>query len=777
MLNRRQFMFQVPAMAGLAATVASQTGPRVRQIDIVHHTHLDVGYTDQPSVVREKQKRYLDAAIDLCRADKTFRWTVETLVEFDDWWRAASAAQRGRLLAAVAAGQIDVMGLPFNQTPFLNALQWRQMMSWIPAEVWRRVNPRAAMQNDVNGFPRAGAMLLLDRGIRHLLMGLNADSGGPPFRRPSAFWWKMPDQRQLFIWLGDHYGRAMAYLKAPPQGFTTDEPSLRAAHANCLERLQRLEQDGYEHDRLILTFTNPLSYDNGWPYPTLAPFIAAWNALGLKPALRLVTATQAVLEMEKAVGGKIPVLEGEWTDWWANGAASGPREVAASRFAKRHLAAALSPVWGPLPQGAAPEVEAILKDLCLFDEHTWGGSNSISAPYSLRAQGQYTEKSELAYRPMTHAEWLLARRWRTKLAALPEGVYAVNPAPSEISGWATISDGTPGGEFRSLVETATGARLELVKDNRSLRFWVEKLPPRTIAAFRPDTVAFSDFPGDVKPAMKLDDSGWPVSATWPEMAKPLFAGSFGEFLSVSLVPPANRATIAGLHANPDAEKRAQIRQKSLRQEKATYGAAQVKENAHTLVYTQEMRHPRIDHARRSLELWKREARARLTVQFDRLSSTAPELFYLAFAFPQGLPLPVFSCGGVPFTPYRDQLPGSCRDYFAIDGWAHYPAAEGHWLWVTRDAPLAVVGGPHALERHQAEPPDIHRLLSMIFDNCWHTNFVANSEGTMEFQYDLVWSPKIANPGEAAEALATEPVVAVNGGVRESPVLVRDIYQP
>ena len=45
---------------------------------------------------------------------------------------------------------------------------------------------------------------------------------------------------------------------------------------------------------LILTFTNPVAYDNGGPVPSLAPFIAAWNRLQLAPSLRLATATQAV---------------------------------------------------------------------------------------------------------------------------------------------------------------------------------------------------------------------------------------------------------------------------------------------------------------------------------------------------------------------------------------------------------------------------------------------------------------------------------------------------
>ncbi len=86
---------------------------------------------------------------------------------------------------------------------------------------------------------------------------------------------------------------------------------------------------------------------------------------------------------------------------------------------------------------------------------------------------------------------------------------------------------------------------------------------------------------------------------------------------------------------------------------------------------------------RKLELWKRAPRARLTLRVDRLSSLAPEILFAAFPLPCGGALPRLSCGGMPFTPYTDQLPGSCRDYFAVDGWAHYATPAGHWLAVTR----------------------------------------------------------------------------------------------
>jgi len=779
-MQRRDFLLGIPAAAGLAGRSHGQAAQpaKIRRVDLVHHTHTDVGYTELPSVVRELQKRYLDAAIDACRADAGFRWTVESLLGLDDWWRDRPKARQDELVELVRAGRMDVMAMPFNQTPFLNAAQWRQMMAWIPPERWQRLNIRAAMQNDVNGCPRAGAMALLDRGIRRLLMGINADSGGPPFRRPDAFWWKLPDGRRLFVWLGEHYGSAMRYLEAAREGvrLRPDEASVRAAQAGLVKRLREIEGEGYAYERLILTFTHPAHYDNGSPFPSLGPFVAAWRKLGLEPELSLVTATEAVLAMENEAGARAPELEGEWTDWWANGDASGPREVAASRVAKRSLAAARSPVFGPMPARTAPEVERILKDLCLFDEHTWGASRSISEPYGLNTLAQYAEKSDLAYRPMGMAEFLLSRRVRAAVDPLPPAIYAVNPAPAQVSGWATIAAGAVGEQSRSLVDVKSGERVALEKWEGVFHVWLEKMPANSLRAFRAEP---ADAPEAAvrSPEVRTGPLGWPVSAVWPGMQKPLFDGEAGDFIGVAVVPPADRRTITQLHANPDAEQRAGIRRTAFRQTAASYGEARLAETAHTTVYTQEIRHPRLAHAERVMELWKAEPRAHVTVRFDRLSSTGPEVLFLGFTLPESLPLPVFSCGGVPFTPYRDQLRGSCRDYFAIDGWAHYRSAGGHWLWVTRDAPLVALGAPHVVERHQQEPAVPHRILAMVFDNCWHTNFVADSHGTMQFRFDLVWQPDLQRPAELAEALAAEFIVAANGAVREEAPLLEHLYRP
>lgn len=634
-MNRRYFLAGVAGVP-VARALAMAAAPGVRVLDIVHHTHLDVGYTAMPAVVRENQIRYLDAAIACCREDARFRWTIETLLEFDDWWRAASPERRATLQNLVRAGRMDVMAMPFNQTPFMNAMQWEQAMKWIPATLWRQMGIQVAMQNDVNGFPRAGAKALLDRGIPRLMMGINADSGGPPFRRPDAFWWKQPDGRRLFVWLGEHYGSVMNYLVPARDGvrYRTDEASVRKAHAALTERLTALAAEGYGFERLILTHTHPMLYDNGHPYPSLVLFIAEWNRLGLAPALRLTTATDAMLRMEKSVAAKIPTYEGEWTDWWANGDASGPREVAASRVAKRTLAAAFSPVFGPMPERAQPAVSAMLRDLCLFDEHTWGAAGSLSEPHSLLTIGQYVEKSHLAYRPMGRAEALLGRRLRAKTDSLTGDVHVVNPSAEEMSGWATVP--VADAKAMSLTPVPGGVPAAIAREGNRARCWFDKLPARSVTSFRLSKEGVPATAGG-GPDVKLDPAKWPLSATWPGMARPLFAGGLGDFVCVGTMPWAHRGTLSSMHVKFDAE----IRKKALRESNAAYGAAQREETAHSIRFTQEIKHPRLGPSQRVVELWKGEPRARVKVSLDRLSSLNPEVLFLSFDLPEGLPLPVF----------------------------------------------------------------------------------------------------------------------------------------
>ena len=366
---------------------------------------------------------------------------------------------------------------------------------------------------------------------------------------------------------------------------------------------------------------------------------------------------------------------------------------------------------------------------------------------------------------MGHSEWLLGQRTRVRLASEPAGLYVVNTAREPYSGWATlqaaaIRDGT-----------------KIPQEAGMARFWVENLAPNSIRRMKKEELEGQGAVSPERPEVTTADSGWPVSAKWPGMTSSLFGEGLGDFLAVTVIPPAGRGQMGAIHAAKDPAERERLRSKILRQAPAAYDTTTVEETPHTLIYTQPIRHPRLDKATRRLELWKRDSRARLTVRFDRVSSVAPEVLYINFAFPVGKTLPQFSNGGMPFTPYEDQLKGSCRDYYAIDSWARYKTAQGEWLWVTRDAPLVTVGGPHTVERHTVPPEDVNRVMAMVFDNFWHTNFVANSSGTMEFQFDLAWRKQIADAEVLAEALVATPVVAINPANPASPELMKSLFTP
>ena len=161
-------------------------------------------------------------------------------------------------------------------------------------------------------------------------------------------------------------------------------------------------------------------------------------------------------------------------------------------------------------------------------------------------------------------------------------------------------------------------------------------------------------------------------------------------------------------------------------------------------------------------------------------SELPEVLFVACDLPCQGTLPESSAGGMPFVPYEDQLPGSCRDYFTIDDWVQYSTPQGRWLWVSRDAPLVTFGGHNVLARRDAPPKNANRILAMVYNNVWVTNFVADSHGILEFQFDMALQPsgnKPVDPARLAETLQTEPQVIINPGLKEHPIFLDRLHRP
>jgi hypothetical protein len=378
------------------------------------------------------------------------------------------------------------------------------------------------------------------------------------------------------------------------------------------------------------------------------------------------------------------------------------------------------------------------------------------------------------------------------------------------SGWANLIASCLREDYRSVVDPATGQRIpldfqpgpvwgrpqkpsELSREdvsatfpdqsaNRYARFWVDHLDAAGVKRFElSKEPAAGAPPARMLPAVRQDAQGWPREATWSGMRQPLFTEGLGDVVSVKVNAFAPRWVLQDLWNEGDGDQRQKLLAEKVQFIPTTpAGGATVEETPHTVCYTQPLAHPRFKWATRRLELWKGEPRARLTVRFNRLSSFDPELLCVVNPLPCDGILPRLSSGGLGFTPFTDQLAGTCRDYYAIDGWAHYATPAGHWLWVTRDAPLVTLDGPHPKGRLTAPPARTGRMLAIVYDNFWYTNFQGDSPGVMEFQFDLAWREQLAGDAAAealADTLVAEPVLVLNPSLRESPLFLERLYRP
>jgi hypothetical protein len=391
-----------------------------------------------------------------------------------------------------------------------------------------------------------------------------------------------------------------------------------------------------------------------------------------------------------------------------------------------------------------------------------------------------------------------------------QGLYVANPTGLPWSGWITMPASALRGDFHSLGDPENGAKIpfifepgyasfgrpagpehftsqsasETFADNmpdHCVRFWVEDLKGHTIRRFdlREEKIEPAK-PGD-GPTVAVDRHNWPTSARWPGKEESLFQSGTGDVISIGFREFAGRWAYSDIHGMTDRQQREQRRRELLEEKVATaMQPARVERNSHTTVYAQELTHPRLTWAVRQLELWHRELRARLTVRLRRSESELPEILFVVCDLPCQGTLPESSVGGMPFVPYEDQLPGSCPDYFTIDDWVQYSTPKGRWLWVSRDAPLVTFGGHNVLARLDGPPKNANRILAMVFNNVWVTNFVADSHGVLEFRFEMALQPpgdKAIAPARLAETLQAEPQVIINPGLKEHPIFLERLHRP
>ena len=131
-----------------------------------------------------------------------------------------------------------------------------------------------------------------------------------------------------------------------------------------------MEKDNYPYDFTVLSWSlwdnNPLDADV--PYA-----VQAWNTKYAYPKIRICGGHEIMSMIEEKYGKDLPVVKGDYTEYWTDGLGTAARLTAMNRNAKERVSQAET-LWSMLADGnAAPreEFDEAWKYILLGSEHTW----------------------------------------------------------------------------------------------------------------------------------------------------------------------------------------------------------------------------------------------------------------------------------------------------------------------------------------------------------------------------------------------------------------------
>ncbi len=202
------------------------------------------------------------------------------------------------------------------------------------------------------------------------------------------FYWVSPSgQEKVLFWMA---GRGYSWFHGLNMGSLAKAPPYR-----IIEYMDELAEKGYPYSMVQVRYT--VGRDNGPPDPSLADVVRSWNEKYASPRIVIATASEMFAEFERRHGAAVPVVRGDFTGYWEDGAASTARETAMSRAAASRLVQAEA-LWSILGRGGFPAAadDEGWRHIILFSEHTWGASDSVSDPDGEGPRAQWEYKKAFA---------------------------------------------------------------------------------------------------------------------------------------------------------------------------------------------------------------------------------------------------------------------------------------------------------------------------------------------------------------------------------------------
>ncbi len=764
----------------------AQTPGKVKEILIMHHSHLDVGFTHLQPVALELQEDYIYQALTLLDNTAHYpeqskpKWTCEVTEPVIRWLENASEKDIARFAAYLKQGRIGISALEYNTTPLASSEGLARQI-YGAGEISKRfgVKINTADLHDATGLPWSTVDILKDGGVELLIMAINLHLSGTPKPRPAVYRWQSPGGRELLVMNGEHYTMFDQWTNDYTQNLDTMQAGLN-------KYLQNLEKQKYPYDFAYLSATcAPSAYDNAPPNFDLPALVKRWNEEGRQPKLRYATPQDILARINQIPYETIPVVKGDWSDYWNFGSASSATETRISlNTATTMRDIDLLNAFGK-PSGQMDAVmKMIWKDINFYDEHTWGAYNPLELTNPFPT-AQWYMKAAPAYEGMAYSKFALTKQLQ-QLAGNPvasqelEGVMLFNPTGStikyypqipgdwfvkgkRIEAWLMAGDrferaplqGKFYGPyelepyswkkipFTQLREAAPQAKIIVGNDNIETPFYLLKFDPKT---------------GHIT-------SLFDKKRNW-EVLDQKSQYSFFQFVHEKPDPSVDSTRFAFHVRNTENEK---IGLTGWRPNwKATYSTinSKIQCNIDTTAFTATLIIKSQAEGVKSLEqritLHADSPIIDLAADFIKTDNVNPEAIY--FTFPMNLDKGwrgYFDTGDVPLELDSEQLKGTCRDWITVSSFASIHNSDKGATLFCPDAPLVMFGDFNFGRNQAAIKRDKNPLLiAWAANNYWETNFRGSQPGLIQLNYAFSSQGEYnaANIAMQAQQQISSPVV-------------------
>lgn len=771
--GENRFFFEVPEVSSaqslpltvtrgkeeLATETVTIEPVRHWRMNLVQHTHTDIGYTRSQMEILAEHLRYIDYALDYCDATDDypdaakFRWTCEISWAVSEYLKCRPAEQIARLKQRVKEGRIELatMYLNFDELPDEQTLA----ASLAPLKQFREAGMRAelAMQDDVNGIGWCFSEYFADAGVKYLNMGTHGHRALICFDKPTVFWWQSPSGKKVLAYRAEHYNQGNFF------GVHTDD--FGQFETRVLEYLGQLEAKDYPYDICAAQHSGYFT-DNAPPSTKSCEMVRRWNEKYEWPKLRTAVATEFIKTVESDYADRIQTIRGAWPDWWTDGFASGAREAAVSRITHSNIIAnqaglSFAKMLGAeLPEGMNERIDGINNALLFYDEHTFGYSESVRDPYGLETWEQRSLKQSYAWEAYRYAGLLGENMMGLLQSFVPKAnvpsIAVFNTLNWSYSGIAKVyidHQILPKEKaFRIVDEAGHEIPAQAGESRSDGTYWclyVKDVPALGYARYRVEVL---DEPrpaavADDKLADKRVENEWytidfdPSRGTIHQLydkalGKPLLSADaeweMGEFIYeiIDSRHPMEKYTAPQF-----------LRRRPERIRFERYEKGPIWDTYRFRGETVAGREP--NNLMVEYRVYNVEKKIEVVYRLRKKAVTDPEAIYIAFPYEVEAGKIHLDVPGGNIEAGVDQIPGSSNDWYTVQNFATARSERSQVVMGSPEIPLMQFGAINTGRYEAGAVPQSTNMYSWPMNNYWVTNFNADQMGELQWSYFITSS--------------------------------------